>query len=138
MVYPILFCIVGDRKMSKSILVKLQLNNLSLLLEDNINERIERATEVLTPIIADDLHPYLPYKTGKLDKSVVPLPQMHMIQINAEYAGYALYPLRPDGYPKEYNKKFHPKASGTPVKDAQKELGDKWIKIFEEEVQKGV
>lgn len=124
--------------MSKSILVKLELNNLGLLLEDDIQERIDRATEVLTPIIAEDLHPYLPYTTGKLDKSVVPLPQMHLIHIGAEYAGYALYPLTPKGFPKEYNKQIHPKASGTPVKDAQAELGDKWIRIFEEEIKKDV
>lgn len=124
--------------MSKSIRVKLELNDLSLLLKDDIQERIDRATEVLTPIIAEDLHPYLPYKTGYLDSTVTPMPEHHLIQISAEYAGYALYPLTPKGYPKEYNKKVHPKASGTPVRDAQEELGTRWLEIFEEEIKKDV
>lgn len=124
--------------MSKSFLVKLNASEIDALIGEDLVKRIDRATEVLIPIIAEDLHPYLPYKTGKLDKSTKAIPKEHLIHISAEYAGYALYPLTPKGLPKEYNKKVHPKASGTPVSDAEKELKDKWLRLFEEEVRKDV
>lgn len=124
--------------MYRSIILDFKVNNIDLLLKDNIDKRIYKATEALTPIIAEDLHPYVPYDTGNLDSSLESIPKLHWIQFNAEYAGYALNPIAPSGVPKEYNKKVHPKASGTPVEDAYAEIGSKWLKIFEEELKKDV
>lgn len=86
--------------------------------------------------IAQDIEPYIPYKTGKLYKSQKIDVTDHNIKYNCEYTKYAFNPYTSTGKEKVYNRSVHKKAQGMPLEAAYAENKTRWAGYLEEELSK--
>lgn len=104
----------------------------------NLEEADKKARDVVIEQMIQDTDEFVPYKTGKLSRSVEKLPAANGFMYNTEYASYAFDPIAPSGVKKKYTKDVHPKAQGYPFEAASEEHFNDWVDLYEREVLKNL
>ena len=101
--------------------------NVELII-DRLNTSMESASLSTLDNMVEDIRPYVPYKTGELDSSVVVDESSMCIVWDTDYAGY-VYNLPIDS---NFNRDVHPNATSDWVNEARQSYEDKWIEDFRE------
>lgn len=113
-------------------------SNLVKQISSRIERNLPEAKRKTLERIAKDTDEFIPYKTGRLSKSVEIKPADSSILYSSEYASFAFNPVAPSGVPKQYTKTVHQNAQGYPLQASYSVHDAEWAEYFREELMKGV
>ena len=104
--------------------------------------RLRKAQKLLEEQVIRDLEPYIPYKTGKLTRTVQSMSKDGKIYAAVPPYGTKLYPgtyMSVDGQIKEYNfnRKYHPKAQAQWGDAAKRDHLKEWQNLVRSTLKKG-
>lgn len=111
--------------------VKVEMQDLTRKFED----RIDRAQFLLDSQIVQDTSPFVPFRTGQLDSSVMRASKMGDGEIvyDTPYAREIYYGVSyKTGKKFNYNRRFHPLASEQWIEQSKSAYLEKWTDIVRE------
>lgn len=110
-------------------------------LKTKIRKNKVRAKRSTLDKIYKDTEPYIPYKTGALDRTGRISYSNSTItwgDVTAPYASFAFDPVAPSGKPKVYNRSKHLKAQGNPFQASKEANEVAWAEFYAKELLKDV
>ncbi len=113
------------------ITVKIQMQDLT----EKFEKRVNRAQFLLDSQIVQDTSPFVPFRTGMLDSSVMRASQIGDGEIvyDTPYAREVYYGIsNRTGRKLNFNKTFHPLASAQWIEQSKSAYLEKWTEIVKE------
>lgn len=119
-------------------MIEVTVNMPSLLESGEVASRINRAQALLDTAVMQDTSPYVPFRQGTLDSSVIRATEVGSGRVvyDTPYARHMYYGVHyRTGKPFTFNKRFHPLASAQWFEHSKALNKDKWVETVKRAIE---